>query len=144
MDSTSTSNSENCLFLNVFTQVGYARKHSGRSVIVWIYGGRLIAASPRIGRGVHARGSRPDARREGARRLLAIQASVARVHDGGRGVTIGSNTAVRTGSLGSSVYAVTKAAVATMVALGHFIGNRIYSGTSQLRAEMQALKVADA
>jgi 3-oxoacyl-[acyl-carrier protein] reductase len=47
--------------------------------------------------------------------FLAIQASVARMHDGGRVVTIGSNTAVRTGSQGSSVYAMTKAAVATMV-----------------------------
>ena len=47
--------------------------------------------------------------------FLAIQASVARMHDGGRVVTIGSNTAVRAGSRGSSVYAMTKAAVATMV-----------------------------
>jgi 3-oxoacyl-[acyl-carrier protein] reductase len=47
--------------------------------------------------------------------FLAIQASVARMHDGGRIVTIGSNTAVRTGSQGSSAYAMTKAAVATMV-----------------------------
>jgi 3-oxoacyl-[acyl-carrier protein] reductase len=47
--------------------------------------------------------------------FLAIQASVARMHDGGRVVTIGSNTAIRTGSQGSSVYAMTKAAVATMV-----------------------------
>jgi NADPH2:quinone reductase len=47
--------------------------------------------------------------------FLAIQASVARMHDGGRVVTIGSNTAVRTGSQGSSAYAMTKAAVATMV-----------------------------
>jgi 3-oxoacyl-[acyl-carrier protein] reductase len=47
--------------------------------------------------------------------FLAIQASVARMHDGGRVVTIGSNTAVRTGSRGSSGYAMTKAAVATMV-----------------------------
>jgi 3-oxoacyl-[acyl-carrier protein] reductase len=47
--------------------------------------------------------------------FLAIQASVARMHDGGRVVTIGSNTAVRTGSQGGSAYAMTKAAVATMV-----------------------------
>jgi 3-oxoacyl-[acyl-carrier protein] reductase len=47
--------------------------------------------------------------------FLAIQASVARMHDDGRVVTIGSNTAVRTGSQGSSVYAMTKAALATMV-----------------------------
>ncbi len=47
--------------------------------------------------------------------FLAIQASVARMRDGGRVITIGSNTAIRTGSQGSSVYAMTKAAVATMV-----------------------------
>ncbi|WP_206244205.1 SDR family oxidoreductase [Novosphingobium terrae] len=47
--------------------------------------------------------------------FLAIQASVARMRDGGRVVTIGSNTAIRTGSRGSSVYAMTKAAVAAMV-----------------------------
>jgi 3-oxoacyl-[acyl-carrier protein] reductase len=47
--------------------------------------------------------------------FLAIQASVARMRDGGSVVTIGSNTAVRTGSRGSSVYAMAKAAVATMV-----------------------------
>jgi 3-oxoacyl-[acyl-carrier protein] reductase len=47
--------------------------------------------------------------------FLAIQASVAWMRDGGRVVTIGSNTAVRTGSRGSSVYATTKVAVATMV-----------------------------
>jgi 3-oxoacyl-[acyl-carrier protein] reductase len=46
--------------------------------------------------------------------FLAIQASVARMHDGGRVVTIGSNTAVRTGSQGGSIYAMTKAAVATV------------------------------
>lgn len=47
--------------------------------------------------------------------FLAIQAAVARMHDGGRVITIGSNTAIRTGSPGSSVYAMTKAAVASMV-----------------------------
>jgi len=47
--------------------------------------------------------------------FLAIQAAVARMHDGGRVITIGSNTAIRTGSPGSSVYAMTKAAVAAMV-----------------------------
>jgi 3-oxoacyl-[acyl-carrier protein] reductase len=46
--------------------------------------------------------------------FVAIQASVARMRDGGRVVTIGSNTAVWAGSQGSSVYAMTKAAVATM------------------------------
>lgn len=47
--------------------------------------------------------------------FLAIQAAVARLRDGGRVITIGSNTAIRTGSQGSSVYAMTKAAVAAMV-----------------------------
>ena len=47
--------------------------------------------------------------------FLAIQAAVAQMRDGGRVITIGSNTAVRTGSQGSSAYAMTKAAVATMV-----------------------------
>lgn len=47
--------------------------------------------------------------------FLAIQASVAEIRDGGRVVTIGSNTAVRTGAPGGSVYAMTKAAVASMV-----------------------------
>jgi 3-oxoacyl-[acyl-carrier protein] reductase len=45
---------------------------------------------------------------------LAIQAVAASMRDGGRIVTIGSNTAVRSGK-GSSVYAMTKAAVASMV-----------------------------
>ncbi|MET0744099.1 MAG: SDR family oxidoreductase [Microvirga sp.] len=47
--------------------------------------------------------------------FLAIQAAVARMSDGGRVITIGSNTAIRTGSKGSSAYAMTKAAVAAMV-----------------------------
>jgi 3-oxoacyl-[acyl-carrier protein] reductase len=47
--------------------------------------------------------------------FLAIQASVARMHDGGRVVTIGSNSAVGTGAQGSRVCAMTKAAVGTMV-----------------------------
>ncbi len=47
--------------------------------------------------------------------FLAIQAAVAQMHDGGRVITIGSNTAIRTGSAGSSVYAMTKAAVAALV-----------------------------
>ncbi|QKS01983.1 SDR family oxidoreductase [Sphingomonas sp. CL5.1] len=47
--------------------------------------------------------------------FLAIQAAAADMQDGGRIITIGSNTAVRTGSQGSSVYAATKAAVAAMV-----------------------------
>ena len=46
--------------------------------------------------------------------FLAIQASTARMRDGGRVITIGSNTAIRTGSQGSSVYAMTKAAVAQL------------------------------
>lgn len=47
--------------------------------------------------------------------FLAIQACAAHMRDGGRIITIGSNTAVRTGSPGSSVYAMTKAAVAALV-----------------------------
>ena len=47
--------------------------------------------------------------------FLAIQAAVAHLRDGGRIITIGSNVAVRTGFPGSSVYAMTKAAVAAMV-----------------------------
>jgi 3-oxoacyl-[acyl-carrier protein] reductase len=47
--------------------------------------------------------------------FLAIQAAAARLADGGRIITIGSNTAVRSGHPGSSVYSMTKAAVAVMV-----------------------------
>ncbi len=47
--------------------------------------------------------------------FLAIQAAAARMRDGGRIVTIGSNTAVRGGVVGSSVYCMTKAAVAALV-----------------------------
>ncbi len=47
--------------------------------------------------------------------FLAIQEAAKRMRDGGRIITIGSNTAVRGGIVGSSVYAMTKAAVATLV-----------------------------
>jgi len=47
--------------------------------------------------------------------FLAIQAAAAYLSEGGRVITIGSNTAVRTSYPGSSVYAMTKAAVAVMV-----------------------------
>lgn len=47
--------------------------------------------------------------------FLAIQAAAAHLADGGRIITIGSNTAVRSGHPGSSVYSMTKAAVAVMV-----------------------------
>ncbi|WP_094837855.1 3-oxoacyl-ACP reductase family protein [Bordetella genomosp. 4] len=47
--------------------------------------------------------------------FLAIQAAVARMGPGGRVVTIGSNTAVNNRYAGSSVYTMTKAAVAAMV-----------------------------
>ena len=47
--------------------------------------------------------------------FLAIQAAAARLTDGGRIITIGSNTAVRSGFPGSSIYSMTKAAVAVMV-----------------------------
>ncbi|MFC4314321.1 SDR family oxidoreductase [Steroidobacter flavus] len=46
--------------------------------------------------------------------FLAIQAVAAHLSDGGRIITIGSNTAVRSGVVGSSVYAMTKAAVAAL------------------------------
>jgi 3-oxoacyl-[acyl-carrier protein] reductase len=46
--------------------------------------------------------------------FLAIQAA-AHLSNGGRIITVGSNTAVRSGYPGSSVYAMTKAAVAVMV-----------------------------
>lgn len=47
--------------------------------------------------------------------FLAIQAAAAHLRDGGRIITIGSNAAVRGGIVGSSVYAMTKSAVATLV-----------------------------
>lgn len=47
--------------------------------------------------------------------FLSIQAVAAHLSDGGRIITIGSNTAVRSGHPGSSVYSMTKAAVAVMV-----------------------------
>jgi len=47
--------------------------------------------------------------------FLAIQAAAAHLPKGGRIITIGSNTAVRTGHPGTSVYQFTKAAVAAMV-----------------------------
>jgi 3-oxoacyl-[acyl-carrier protein] reductase len=47
--------------------------------------------------------------------FVAIQAAAPRLTDGGRVITIGSNTAIRTSFPGSSVYSMTKAAVATMV-----------------------------
>lgn len=46
---------------------------------------------------------------------LSIQAAVPHIVDGGRIVTIGSNVAIRTGFAGSSVYQMTKGAVAAMV-----------------------------
>ncbi|MBB3978430.1 3-oxoacyl-[acyl-carrier protein] reductase [Rhizobium azooxidifex] len=45
---------------------------------------------------------------------LAIQAAARQMRDGGRIITIGSNTASRTGSPAGTVYAMTKAAVAAM------------------------------
>ena len=47
--------------------------------------------------------------------FLAIQAAAAHLSEGGRVITIGSNTAVRSSYPWSSIYAVTKAAVAVMV-----------------------------
>lgn len=47
--------------------------------------------------------------------FAALHLAVPRVEDGGRIITIGSNTAIRTGFPGSSVYSMTKAAVAVLV-----------------------------
>jgi 3-oxoacyl-[acyl-carrier protein] reductase len=47
--------------------------------------------------------------------FVAIQAGVRHQPDGGRIVTIGSNTAVRTAFPGSSVYSMTKGAIASLV-----------------------------
>ena len=47
--------------------------------------------------------------------FLAIQAAAPHLGEGGRIITVGSNTAVRTSFPGSSVYSMTKAAVAVMV-----------------------------
>ena len=47
--------------------------------------------------------------------FVAIQAAAAHMREGGRVITIGSNTAVRASVPGSSVYAMTKAAVAALV-----------------------------
>jgi 3-oxoacyl-[acyl-carrier protein] reductase len=47
--------------------------------------------------------------------FAAIQASVPHLADGGRIVTIGSNTAVRTAFPGGSVYSMTKGAIASMI-----------------------------
>jgi 3-oxoacyl-[acyl-carrier protein] reductase len=47
--------------------------------------------------------------------FVAIQASVPYLADGGRIITIGSNTAVRTAFPGSSIYSMTKGAIASMV-----------------------------
>ena len=47
--------------------------------------------------------------------FVAIQASAPYLADGGRVITIGSNTAVRTAFPGSSVYSMTKGAIASLV-----------------------------
>lgn len=47
--------------------------------------------------------------------FVAIQAALPHMQEGGRIVTIGSNAAVRSGHPGSSVYSMTKGAVAVMV-----------------------------
>jgi 3-oxoacyl-[acyl-carrier protein] reductase len=47
--------------------------------------------------------------------FVAIQASVPHLTDGGRVITIGSNTAVRTAFPGASIYSMTKGAIAAMV-----------------------------
>jgi 3-oxoacyl-[acyl-carrier protein] reductase len=47
--------------------------------------------------------------------FVAIQASVPHIASGGRIITIGSNTAVRTAFRGGSVYSMTKGAIASLV-----------------------------
>ena len=47
--------------------------------------------------------------------FVAIQASAPHLSDGGRIITIGSNTAVRTAFPGASVYSMTKGAIASLV-----------------------------
>ena len=47
--------------------------------------------------------------------FVAIQASAPHLADGGRIITIGSNTAIRTAFAGSSVYSMTKGAIASLV-----------------------------
>lgn len=47
--------------------------------------------------------------------FLAIQAALPHMQAGGRVITIGSNSAVRSGHPGSSIYSMTKGAVAVMV-----------------------------
>ena len=47
--------------------------------------------------------------------FVAIQAAAHHLPDGGRIITIGSNTAVRTAFPGSSVYSMTKGAIASLV-----------------------------
>ena len=47
--------------------------------------------------------------------FVAIQAAARHLPDGGRIITIGSNTAVRTAFPGSSVYSMTKGAIASLV-----------------------------
>ncbi len=47
--------------------------------------------------------------------FVAIQASAAHLAEGGRIITIGSNTAIRTAFPGGSVYSMTKGAIASLV-----------------------------
>src|SRR5260221_1141306 len=47
--------------------------------------------------------------------VVAIQAAAAHMGQGGRVITIGSNTAVRTGFPGASIYSMTKGAIASLV-----------------------------
>ncbi|WP_431312756.1 SDR family oxidoreductase [Roseateles agri] len=77
-----------------------------------------------VNAGVLALGTLAELRLEDLDRMLAvnvrgvfvaIQASAARMKDGGRIITIGSNTAVRTGTPIGAAYAMTKAAVAALV-----------------------------
>ncbi|WP_375415338.1 SDR family oxidoreductase [uncultured Bradyrhizobium sp.] len=47
--------------------------------------------------------------------FLSIQATMAAIHNGGRIITIGSNGAIRVGSAQGAIYAMTEAAIASLI-----------------------------
>ena len=71
---------------------------------------RAIEEEGRTGFAIKADSADPTAIRDAVTQAAAVHLS-----EGGRVITIGSNTAVRSSYPGSSVYAMTKAAVAVMV-----------------------------
>lgn len=83
-----------------------------------IFGGSRgigAAVARRLAREGHAVALTYVSRPDKAADVVAVIQAAARMQDGGRIVTIGSNAAVRGGIVGSSVYAMTKSAVATLV-----------------------------